>query len=343
LEKIDFPQTSGISTSTYPLKNKITRMGDPIVDGYRVSAYDNGLVFCLTDGCSWGDLPKEASERTKSSFMSFMQKKLNEMKSTKDVSGHLLSALAYSHYNIVRDKPENLQDLNSWNTGTTMVLGGVVLENENNNNKEWMIIAICVGDCKAFLYSNKEKKVIDLIEKENFDSVSMLKDISGSIGPSKNGEPNLENLKIVVQACEPDDLLILLTDGVHDNLDPEILGKSPKEFELNHDLWSNVDQEVCSTIKKNYMLKKLKEIIEMNDNPKEVSQNMINHCVNITSASREFLVENPNSILTNDYVNYPGKMDHATVVSHKIGKIAKKDRKKNIVKKARSSELVLNV
>lgn len=48
----------------------------------------------------------------------------------------------------------------------------------------------------------------------------------------KNGTPDLRNLQLYFTQCSEGDWVILLSDGVHDNLDPEQMGLNPNQCEL---------------------------------------------------------------------------------------------------------------
>ena len=39
------------------------------------------------------------------------------------------------------------------------------------------------------------------------------------------------------QAVDEGDIIIVMSDGVHDNLDPQTLGLSPRDFDIDNDRW----------------------------------------------------------------------------------------------------------
>jgi len=53
--------------------------------------------------------------------------------------------------------------------------------------------------------------------------------------------------------------------------------------------------------------------------PERITNKIMHHCIQVTGRGREWMEQNPKEKLPNDYVQYPGKMDHATVVTIKIG------------------------
>ncbi len=56
-------------------------------------------------------------------------------------------------------------------------------------------------------------------------------DPGGRLGPwTDAGTDDLRNLRLYYVECCPGDILLLVTDGVHDNFDPEYVGKAAEEF-----------------------------------------------------------------------------------------------------------------
>jgi len=49
-----------------------------------------------------------------------------------------------------------------------------------------------------------------------------------------------------------------------------------------------------------------------------------------TGAGRQFMEQHPNTALEHDYVKYPGKMDHTTCVSFKIGMYDPNEKEQNL-------------
>lgn len=64
-----------------------------------------------------------------------------------------------------------------------------------------------------------------------------------------NGEADLRNLEILSAPCKEGDILLFLSDGVHDNFDPQTLGKLPKDLGLEGREWVDVDVDKGTQIK----------------------------------------------------------------------------------------------
>lgn len=80
----------------------------------------------------------------------------------RDAGHYLLRALSFCHFKIIEDK----EDL--WEAGTTTLLGGMLFrlkrskEEKETKNEPYVFVCVSVGDCKAYLFSSKNKTVSDI-------------------------------------------------------------------------------------------------------------------------------------------------------------------------------------
>jgi len=205
---------------------------------------------------------------------------------------------------------------------------------------------VTIGDCKSYHFSKEQKIVTDLTEG-NRQNVFDAKDCGGRLGPQvEEGAPDLRNVSLGYHLCSQGDIILILSDGVHDNLDPQTLGKNPSEiaheFATTND-WNEIESlDDAQQLKTEYMLKLLgDELIcggqqdakmrtkvfsvpaqqeEELMSPGSITTRIIQFCLSMTGNGREWMEQNPRDKLPNDYVKYPGKMDHATCVTMKVGK-----------------------
>lgn len=49
------------SISTYPFIQGLGRAGDPICDFYYIRLFEHATVVAVSDGCNWGEAPKQVS------------------------------------------------------------------------------------------------------------------------------------------------------------------------------------------------------------------------------------------------------------------------------------------
>ena len=103
---------------------------------------------------------------------------------------------------------------------STQLLGGifVALVKKENEEKKWAFIACGVGHCKAFMLHKAGSVVVDITRDNylyNYDVPQ------GAIGPVNGMSPNLENMRLFFRICDPQDVLILTTQGIHNNCHPQ--------------------------------------------------------------------------------------------------------------------------
>jgi len=190
----------------------------------------------------------------------------------------------------------------------------------------WGFVCASVGDCKAFHWSKSTNTVTD-ISSGNRMNVDNAKDCGGRLGPYlEGGKPDLRNLCTFYQPCEDGDLLFLCSDGVHDCLDPETLGKTPVEVGLTgYERWKDVDYDTAEDVKNRFRCEWVEALIKdfqkklVEVSPKNLTRAIIHHCVSTTSLTREFMEQNPSLDEPDDYKLYPGKMDHTTCLCFRVG------------------------
>ncbi|KAL6059374.1 PPM-type phosphatase domain-containing protein [Balamuthia mandrillaris] len=321
------------------------RVGDPICDSYAVQVLPHHTIMAVADGCNWGEKPKEASRLACSSFIEYFRSSFDKMSTLKDVGRVLLRAFARAHTKIlesgmpavsgekasprmeadgsqVRARKKTTQVSFS---GTTTLIGGVLLELPSESAEQfgaqWAFVCASVGDCKAFLYSRSTGTVKD-ITRGNRPVSSDMKDPGGRLGPisDKHNNPDLRNLGLFMCPCEEDSILVLLSDGIHDNLDPEHLGLLPKD--LQEDAGESWDEtKLLQLLKEQYRAKCFQEKVlregesPMSITPALLTHRLIQHCKDVTRPSRKWMQANPSRRIPNDRTRFIGKMDHATCLA----------------------------
>eukprot|EP01091_Cochliopodium_minus_P017988 TRINITY_DN7201_c0_g1_i1.p1 TRINITY_DN7201_c0_g1~~TRINITY_DN7201_c0_g1_i1.p1 ORF type:complete len:1068 (-),score=372.72 TRINITY_DN7201_c0_g1_i1:14-3217(-) len=309
-----------ISVSTYPfLPMKPQREGSPICDSYKVCLYQSGLTFLtICDGCNWGKGPRDAAITAKKTFCDYIEKNVKSLKDIKKTAKILIRAVYMSHFKIIEDK----QDI--WEAGTTTFLGGILTQ-EQQKEDSFIFMFISVGDCKALVYDGKRVRDVTLGNRQNASNPC---DPGGRIGPYvKEGLPDMRNLKVDYCTLKQGEYLMLVSDGVSDNFDPEQLGYSPSEIgikDVQDDNWKMVDKLVAIEAKAKWSNHKMEEVLNKATFPfmsknliapsKVLSHAIVRHCTDSTYNGRNWMENNPTLPLPIDYKNYPGKMDHTSVV-----------------------------
>eukprot|EP01119_Soliformovum_irregulare_P000407 TRINITY_DN10280_c0_g1_i1.p1 TRINITY_DN10280_c0_g1~~TRINITY_DN10280_c0_g1_i1.p1 ORF type:complete len:649 (+),score=163.72 TRINITY_DN10280_c0_g1_i1:75-2021(+) len=314
---------AGKSVSTYPwTPNKKARDGDPICDRFGVQIHPNRILVTLADGCNWGKRPEDAADKAASCFLFSVDEKQSSIRSISDAGELILASIEAAHRNIFLGKDE-------WEVGTTTLIGGILLETLENS--EWMFVCGSIGDCKAFHWSKSKRKFTD-ITAGNRSAITDARDPGGRLGPAQSDNlPDLRNLGLYFQECVVGDLIIVVSDGVHDNLDPQMLGKSPKDVGIPTDDWEKAEKlspEAADLAKTQSRLNVLASIFEKLPNanepcPSDVVDALVKYAVDLTQPTRAFMEAHSDQKQPADYVQFPGKLDHTTCICIRVGEASK--------------------
>mmetsp|Transcript_4681 Transcript_4681/g.16466 ORF Transcript_4681/g.16466 Transcript_4681/m.16466 type:complete len:882 (+) Transcript_4681:111-2756(+) len=195
--------------------------------------------------------------------------------------------------------------------------------------RKWAFVFANVGDCKAFVYSPSTRTARD-ITKQNRAASSSARDCGGRLGPYKEetGEPDLRNLDLRCELIDEGDIIIAVSDGVHDNLDPSMLGWTPSELHLPGSTWDEIAPEAAEAAKSKFREQRLANLVHTAGTPDactghvplvDMCNALVEYCMATTEKSRQFMQKHPALELPEDYTLYPGKMDHTTCVCVKVG------------------------
>jgi hypothetical protein len=284
--------------------------------------------MALADGCNWGNRPKEAAWKASQAFINYVDSNQNNIHDVRDVGHYLLRGFDKASREIIVNKED------PFDAGTTTLLGGMLLELEKQLNKDneeiksLCFVCVNVGDCKAFHWSPTTNQVIDITDG-NRNNLTNASDPGGRLGPcTETGAPDLRNLKLYYIRCQPGDIIFLISDGIHDNCDPQMLGKKPKDLDISSNSWEEAEKKYpkkTQTAKTNFRQKLLKDLLQdiikdYNEiKPTYLTKKLMQYCFNITESSRKWMLENPKEKLPLNFEAYPGKMDHSTCICLKIG------------------------
>jgi hypothetical protein len=110
-----------------------------------------------------------------------------KMSDTIEIRNALLRSFNVAHEKIMEGKEE------FWMAGATTLAAGEVIEIDSENG-EWAVIAVCVGDCKLFVWNAVSKTVVDITAGNRLHARNA-KDAGGSLGAQKDSSlPDLRNL-----------------------------------------------------------------------------------------------------------------------------------------------------
>lgn len=327
-----------------------------ICDQFFVRAMGNRTVFALADGCGWGARPREAAIRASEAMIEQIADRTVQLKinDTIDCKTVLLRSFNVAHRAVIQGKEDVFM------AGTTTLLAGVLAE-VDAEKQEWAAVVVSVGDCKCFVYNRMTETVSDLT-MGNRSNLHDARDPGGRLGPYfDSGDPDLRNLSAYFWPMHEGDVLFAVSDGVHDNIEPEALGKSPLETAeylkttrhaslaslVTADAdWAKMDQVLAEKLKMAHMTSRLEHVLSLI--PQELRSdvgNIVSACVknsvDVTSASRKFMEANPDKPEPDDHTQFPGKMDHTTCVSLLAQNLQPRDRMR-LAKLPRQPKVGLN-
>lgn len=303
----------GRTVSTYPhLPAQRHRLGEPICDHWVTEIHGNKVVMAVADGCGWGRNSREAAILASHAAVKHLRA-IPKSIEVRALAHELVCAIAKADQDI-RQSRETI-----WECGTATMVVGVLLPSGEEGRFEF--ICASVGDCKVYCYRQKTRSFID-ITYSNRESSADPSDPGGRLGPyGEEGAPDLRNFDLYSATLDEGDLLIGVSDGVHDNLDPELLGITPRELHVDADKWSILSSAQSSSLKTKFAQRLLSVLVEEHAaaeslTPRQIVTALIAHAQYVTKDARNFAESQTTHVkMPTDYRSFPGKVDHTTCVA----------------------------
>uniref|UniRef100_A0A7S1VQY1 PPM-type phosphatase domain-containing protein n=1 Tax=Sexangularia sp. CB-2014 TaxID=1486929 RepID=A0A7S1VQY1_9EUKA len=334
------------SISTYPKVGRgEQRNGDPVADATAAQISAGRLVLAVADGCGWGMAAALAARVAVASFVRNVVDIEDRVAAESgtllvdDLTHIILDAFFCAHAEVCIPGP-----VSGGVCGTTTLGGGVLTTLDSG---EFIFVHASVGDVRMFRATRVDDDdagwevesltggttATKLVGREG-----RVDDCGGRIGPYTDGKADLRNLTVGATICQPGDLLFAMSDGVDDNLDPQRLGlrvgETAKRVGLLDEVptamydgsqggvsleaeWNSLDPSVAGKLKDHYRSDLLASCLAKGSSPPQVVSTLLQHAAAVTTASRTFM-ETSGAALPDDYVRFPGKMDHATVVVTRV-------------------------
>lgn len=335
---------AGISISTYPIltipgdDGQKERLGTPNCDMYQCKLYKNRLIACVTDGCGWGQRSKNASVTANKTFVDYIEKQISNVTDIQSAALVLVKAIQEAHEKVIEGAN------NAWEVGTTTLCGGILLEipQQNSFDAPYAFLCVNIGDCKAYHCSKYDsgdeslgsfgsklgvnpsvdlsKSPWSIVDITSGNRASDVKIAGGHLGPKADSTellPDLTNFSMHLTPCFKGDIILMVSDGVHDNLDPEALGVDPMGIGLNYDKWLDIPLQDRIALKDSYRTQLFYRHFQSvpSLSPLEIANWTQNWVTNITDKKRSYMEQNFGKEEPSDSKLYPGKMDHSTVLS----------------------------
>ncbi|XP_060532731.1 PP2C-like domain-containing protein CG9801 isoform X2 [Cylas formicarius] len=242
----------GLSDSLYD-RNQITRQknGDPIADCFGVIARKDSAILAVADGVNWGEKAAVAAKSAVHGSLHYLNKtifndtkpfeklttkadeanaegglnpdeSLNLVGNTREVFVALLRAFNCAHDLIL----ENKGMLTTLTVAVVLPLKSKSIRIDNGartNHEPRYVCCVCnVGDTLAYVFS--QNYGIRELTKGSHDVNSNrdMRDALGALGPVDGINPELSNLTLSITTLNEDDIVMVASDGLTDNFDPNV-------------------------------------------------------------------------------------------------------------------------
>lgn len=311
----------GSSINNYP---NTVPLAQVYCDAFHAEDYGDYTFSLIADGCGWGSQSRQAAQRAIAGATNYIKQVLKNSppKTAQELACHLLQSIAVAHDAILIGK----EDVEAYRIGTTTL--NICFRFMTEDGKKYLLTA-GVGDSKVFavfkgIEGDWQVKEVMGGREPNQE----IQDSGGRLGPyvgPKKIDPDLRNLVVTCFLLPSEECLIFnMTDGLYDNLQPQLQGKEPHEIDSEYQskTWDDLTPEEKSALDADYQKKCLMSLIkETLDSGKTnldgICAYLTKYCHDLTAPVRLFMQENPTKREPKDKKQYKGKMDHCSVVAFK--------------------------
>lgn len=142
----------------------------------------------------------------------------------------------------------------------------------------------------------------------------------GHLGPKSGPNesqlvPDLGNFTLHITPCSKGDMFVMVSDGVHDNLDPESLNIDPEAVGLDYPQWNDVPIDERTRARDIYRADLVAQHVDNTRSPSDIAANLLKWVRKVTENKRLFM---ENNIGKEEPAELPGKMDHTTAVIFRV-------------------------
>lgn len=318
--------TSGYAWKTSQ-NGDIHRDGDPIADDIRLSKYlsnDGGAVYIMgvSDGSGHSIRAKDAAIDGNKGFEEYCLKAISKGIPTKKALAKVVLEGVYHAQNKIKPDFDNLADVK----GLTTFSGAVIKSNKDGTATA---VITTVGDLKYFV--KRADGSVEEITKGNRQSADV-RDAGGQLGEGVD----LRNFGLYITDLNKGDVLLAMSDGVHDNLNPSTYESRTPEEVYNMLLespfvdeeskvalrlitvpeeWAHTGEisEDLNTLQDIYMTHRIKELDNNGDSTTPLSEKLTKYSFDAGKNNRDYFVKH-----TKQSKDLPGKIDHISCAQVKI-------------------------
>eukprot|EP01125_Pyxidicula_operculata_P011412 TRINITY_DN3738_c2_g1_i3.p1 TRINITY_DN3738_c2_g1~~TRINITY_DN3738_c2_g1_i3.p1 ORF type:complete len:1577 (+),score=500.93 TRINITY_DN3738_c2_g1_i3:781-5511(+) len=287
------------------------RLGNPICDQFILERYHNRTLFAIADGCNWGVKPRNAAKAAVKTFIEFNRRYIfdSSTDTTQHIMKSFLRSFAAVQTKILEGFEENWWDCGtttllggaivetedpdrpwafiSLNVGDCKAYRIRIKSNpppppsppsstsstSSTNQYKRTELPITVEGVNSDI-TNPEY-LIDIVDLTSGSRTGVgaldARDCGGRLGAYKQKNPDLRNLMGFHHFLQEGDFVMLCSDGVYDNLDPQSLGIPPSDIGISEfsdwevvETDDNLDVKVLEKVedaKSGFMMKLLSKLV----------------------------------------------------------------------------------
>ena len=282
--------------------------GDPIADVYAILAHRNSAILAVADGASWGFKPRLAAKCAVRAVMDTLNSSLKDITQVNDVFHAMNTALWNAQRLILKN-------------GGTMTTLSVAVVVQLKGSLQWGLCTMSLGDSPIFVYQPSQHRLVQ-VSHEPVNSVKVLTDCGGCLGPCKGDYPDLSNLNFAFTCVSPGDIVFAATDGIADNFRtgcmwPSRKGEGDNIVENLQDRLEEVYRQLGAVAGYHFTAQDLVACLARHAQMLTHDMRGIREEMQRIGLSRKSLAE-VNPELHRRLCSAPGKLDHASVVAYEV-------------------------
>eukprot|EP01102_Stenamoeba_stenopodia_P016643 TRINITY_DN5834_c0_g3_i1.p1 TRINITY_DN5834_c0_g3~~TRINITY_DN5834_c0_g3_i1.p1 ORF type:complete len:523 (+),score=114.96 TRINITY_DN5834_c0_g3_i1:817-2385(+) len=315
---------AGKSVSTYE-RNTPDNL---IVDCFVAELMHQYSIVGLSDGVRSGAQSRATSFTALSSALDFLRSRLKALKDKRPKVSDMIQ-IFFSAF-----KAANKTILDTQGSTADVCLGAVFkLLQDTELSPSWAFVGANIGSNKCYCWSQRTRQVTEITQVMSKGSIGCGDkgplDIVLAIGPA-----NADTAIVpYFYPCEEGDIIFMFSDGLHSNLDPEVLRSSPSCLGFTTSNWSALavlSPEEMKQRKQHFLEELISDLIGEAASPREIVDQFMDFVVEVTKEKREF-IERFNQLdqkkitrqerleVREILKKMKGRLGHATCVAVKVG------------------------
>jgi len=306
------------SRSLFPYSPIVNgRLNGPVSEAYGFCRYGASRVMAVCDAQCNGTKGMVTAHLAVRYAIREILAISEETKTSKQVAENLIHSVSAIHDYLITS---------NGTTHTSLLIGWLLPAEDGKAGSVTKFFWVTVGRSKAFCRS-PNGKIQQITKNYNYKPGDRTGGVIGEFLPSRG--PDLRDFRIGCFEPQQGDHIFILTDGIIDNFDPQVLGFSPRDLAsiaakltiTPQDKWTDLNPEATQRLKSAYTLGLLKKILKPSQT-EMTSTHIINllfrYVSKITAKARDIALNQHTYLPTLKDPNAKGLLDDATALCFQL-------------------------